>query len=90
MCGSSTSSGEVNVGGRTITGVASGVAGNDAVNVSQLHGGVSYAINQANHYTDARVSQVQSDVWNLYGRVDDLEKDMYADVASAMAIRAGL
>ena len=45
--GSSTSTGEVNIGGRTISGVAPGIAGTDAVNVNQLDAGVDYAINQA-------------------------------------------
>jgi trimeric autotransporter adhesin len=36
LSGSQTSTGEVNVGGRTISGVAPGAADNDAVNVAQL------------------------------------------------------
>ncbi|MGO4776676.1 hypothetical protein AB4084_14425, partial [Lysobacter sp. 2RAB21] len=52
--GNSTSTGEVNIGGRTITGVAPGIAGTDAVNVSQLNAGVSSAVDQSKAYTDAR------------------------------------
>ncbi|WP_242108616.1 YadA family autotransporter adhesin, partial [Luteimonas aquatica] len=80
--GSSTSTGEVNVGGRTISGVAPGVAGTDAVNVNQLNGGVNYAINQANQYTDNRINQMQNDVWNI-------DRGYRGATASAMAM-AGL
>ena len=85
--GSSDSAGEVNVGNRTITGVAPGVAGTDAVNVNQLNAGVNHAVVTANEYTDQRVNQVQSDVWHLHGRVDDLEKSINSGVATAMAMR---
>ncbi|MEN1926062.1 ESPR-type extended signal peptide-containing protein [Luteimonas sp. MJ293] len=85
--GSSDSAGEVNVGNRTITGVAPGVAGNDAVNVNQLNAGVNHAVVTANDYTDQRINQVQGDVWNLHGRVDDLEKSINSGVATAMAMR---
>ncbi len=80
--GGSTSTGEVNVGGRTITGVAPGIAGTDAVNVNQLSAGVNYAINQANQYTDNRVSQIENDVWNI-------DRGYRGATASAMAM-AGL
>ncbi|MGY0634172.1 ESPR-type extended signal peptide-containing protein [Luteimonas sp. A478] len=85
--GSSSSSGEVNVGNRTISGVAPGVAGNDAVNVNQLNAGVNHAVVTANDYTDQRINQVQGDVWHLHGRVDDLEKSINSGVATAMAMR---
>ncbi|MGY0557428.1 YadA-like family protein [Lysobacter sp. A421] len=80
--GNSTSAGEVNVGGRTVSGVAAGVAGTDAVNVNQLNSGVDYAINQANSYTDSRIDGLQSDVWTL-------ERGYRGATASAMAM-AGL
>ncbi|MEH6417484.1 YadA family autotransporter adhesin [Pseudomonas sp. CGJS7] len=54
--GTSDSTGQVNVGGRTIGSVAAGVANDDAVNVSQLRFGVNYAIDQSKQYTDGRVS----------------------------------
>ena len=85
--GSSDSAGEVNVGNRTVSGVAPGVAGTDAVNVNQLQGGVNHAVVTANAYTDQRIGQVQSDVWQLHGRVDELERDINAGVATAMAMR---
>src|SRR5690606_6377167 len=85
--GSSSSAGEVNVGNRTISGVAPGVAGTDAVNVNQLQAGVNHAVVTANAYTDQRFNQVQNDVWHLHGRVDELEKDINAGVATAMAMR---
>ncbi len=80
--GDSTSTGEVNVGGRTISSVAAGVAGTDAVNVSQLNGGVNYAINQANAYTDSRLSGFYSDMWTM-------RREARGGTASAMAM-AGL
>ncbi|MEH6421889.1 YadA family autotransporter adhesin, partial [Pseudomonas sp. CGJS7] len=55
--GSSDSTGQVQVGGRTIGGVAAGLASDDAVNVSQLQAGVANAVNQANTYTDNRVNE---------------------------------
>ncbi|HSX65473.1 MAG TPA: YadA-like family protein, partial [Pseudoxanthomonas sp.] len=63
--GGSSSTGEVNVGGRTITGVAPGIAGTDAVNVNQLNAGVDHAITTANQYTDSRLAQLDNDVWTL-------------------------
>lgn len=80
--GSSTSTGEVNVGSRTISGVAPGIAGTDAVNVNQLSSGVNYAVSQANQYTDRRINQMQNDVWNI-------DRGYRGATASAMAM-AGL
>ncbi|WP_408952207.1 YadA-like family protein [Lysobacter sp. Hz 25] len=80
--GSSNSSGEVNMGGRTLTGVAPGIAGTDAVNVSQLNAGVNHAVDQSKAYTDARFEQFDNDVWAL-------RKDFRAGTSSAMAM-AGL
>ena len=80
--GTSTSTGEVNLGGRTISGVAPGIAGTDAVNVNQLDAGVDYAINQANAYTDDRFTRFDGDIWNL-------ERGYRGGTASAMAM-AGL
>ena len=80
--GTSTSTGEVNLGGRTISGVAPGIAGTDAVNVNQLDAGVDYAINQANAYTDDRFTRFDGDMWNL-------ERGYRGGTASAMAM-AGL
>lgn len=80
--GRSTSTGEVNIGGRTISGVGPGIAATDAVNVSQLQGSVSHAINAANQYTDQRISNVESDIWKM-------DRGYRSATASAMAM-AGL
>jgi autotransporter adhesin len=56
--------------------VAPGVAGTDAVNVNQLNSGIA----GANAYTDARTNQLNS-------RIDDVARNAYAGVASAMAIQ---
>ncbi|MEF3082658.1 YadA-like family protein [Luteimonas sp. SMYT11W] len=80
--GTSSSTGEVNVGGRTISGVAPGIAGTDAVNVNQLTGGVNQAINVANQYTDGRITQIQDDMWSI-------ERGYRGATSSAMAM-AGL
>ncbi|WP_228482005.1 hypothetical protein [Lysobacter sp. H21R4] len=85
--GTSNSSGEVNVGNRTISGVAPGVAGNDAVNVNQLSAGVDHAVVTANNYTDQRFSQIHGDVWDLGQRIDGLERDLNAGIATAMSMR---
>ena len=77
----------INAGGKVISNVAAGVADTDAVNVSQLNKGLANAITTANSYTDARVNQIQQDVWNLGGRVDKLEDNMHAGVATAMALK---
>ncbi|HEY0335302.1 MAG TPA: YadA-like family protein [Stenotrophomonas sp.] len=63
--GSSTSTGEANIGGRTISGVAAGSAFTDAVNVGQLQAGVDSAVNQSNSYTDARITEVGGAVINV-------------------------
>ncbi|KAF1716096.1 YadA-like family protein, partial [Pseudoxanthomonas wuyuanensis] len=80
--GSSNSTGEVNMGGRTITGVAPGIAGTDAVNVNQLNAGVNHAVNQANQYTDMRLAELDNDVWTM-------ERGYRGATSSAMAM-AGL
>jgi autotransporter adhesin len=77
--GSSNSTGEVNIGGRTITGVAPGIANTDAVNVNQLSSGVNHAINQSNQYTDSRLAQLDNDVWTM-------ERNYRGATSSAMAM----
>ncbi|WP_342316351.1 YadA-like family protein [Lysobacter sp. FW306-1B-D06B] len=71
--GPSNSTGEVNVGGRQITGVAAGSAATDAVNVSQLQAGVNYAITEANNYTDTKIGEVKTSIENLDNRVTNIE-----------------
>ena len=80
--GSSNSTGEVNMGGRTLTGIAPGIAGTDAVNVNQLNAGVNHAINVANQYTDGQIGSVRSDMWQM-------QRDFRGATSSAMAM-AGL
>lgn len=80
--GSSRSAGEVNLGNRTISGVAPGSAATDAVNVAQLRSGVSSAVEQANRYTDSRLRGIENDVWTL-------DRNYRGATASAMAM-AGL
>ncbi len=80
--GNSRSTGEVNVGGRTVSGVAPGVAGTDAVNVNQLNAGVNHALTAANQYTDGRIAQVEEDMWTI-------NRGYRGATASAMAM-AGL
>ena len=71
------------VGGeRQITNVAAGTAATDAVNVSQLNAGLERATQSANAYTDQRLGQMQSDIW-------EVDRGYRAGVASAMAV-AGL
>ncbi|QCP55019.1 hemagglutinin [Trinickia violacea] len=60
---------------RTLSNVAAGVNGTDAVNVNQLNAGVSSAVSQSNQYTDQQVSS--------------LRRDMNSGAAAAMAV-AGL
>nr|WP_230964690.1 YadA-like family protein [Burkholderia cepacia] len=67
---------------RQVTNVAAGTAPTDAVNVQQLNDNLSTATSQAKGYTDQRIGQV-------YNSFNDLKKDMYGGVASAMAV-AGL
>ncbi|AOJ76423.1 YadA family autotransporter adhesin [Burkholderia ubonensis] len=67
---------------RQVTNVAAGTAPTDAVNVQQLNDNLNAASTQAKGYTDQRVGQV-------YNAFNDLKKDMFGGVASAMAV-AGL
>ncbi|MGN8187309.1 YadA-like family protein [Burkholderia sp. 22088] len=67
---------------RQVTNVGAGTAPTDAVNVQQLNDNLSTATSQAKGYTDQRIGQV-------YNSFNDLKKDMYGGVASAMAV-AGL
>lgn len=80
--GTSSSTGEVNIGGRTMTGVAAGIAGTDATNVNQLAAGVNQAITSANQYTDNRIGKVEDDLWQL-------DRGYRSATAAAMAM-AGL
>jgi len=80
--GTSSSTGEVNIGGRTMTGVAAGIAGTDATNVNQLTAGVNQAITSANQYTDNRIGKVEDDLWQL-------DRGYRSGTAAAMAM-AGL
>ncbi len=77
--GTASSVGEVNVGNRTISGVAPGVAGTDAVNVNQLNAGVEQAVTNANSYTDSRIDGLRQDNWNM-------RRDFRGATASAMAM----
>ncbi|MGJ7902058.1 hypothetical protein [Lysobacter sp. 1R34A] len=74
--GSSNSTGQVQVGGRTIGGVAAGSAADDAVNVAQLQAGVSDAVTQANAYTDTRVDQIAGNVAQYDNRISAVEGDV--------------
>lgn len=78
--GASDSKGELNLGQRTITGVASGMATDDAVNVSQLRGGVDHAIQTAKVYTD--VAAVEGKRYTDAG-VTDAKRYTDAGVADA-------
>ncbi|MFK3647875.1 hypothetical protein ACI2IY_05480 [Lysobacter enzymogenes] len=74
--GSSNSTGQVQVGGRTLGGLAAGSAADDAVNVAQLQAGVNDAVTQANSYTDARVAQVAGNVAQYDNRISTVEGDV--------------
>ena len=62
-------------GGTTISNVAPGVAGTDAVNVNQLNQGVA----AANQYTDSKIGELRNDIGNT-------AKDASAGSAGAMAL----
>ncbi|MBF6025000.1 ESPR-type extended signal peptide-containing protein [Lysobacter niastensis] len=81
--GSSNSTGEMNVGGRQITGVAAGSAATDAVNVSQLNAGVNQAISTAKSYTDTQISIVNTSITSLDNRVTSVEGDV-ANLSSSV------
>ena len=61
----------------TISNVAPGVAGTDAVNVNQLTAGIA----GANAYTDLRANHLQ-------GQIDGVAKKAYAGAAAAMAMES--
>ena len=77
--GKSSSSGEANFGGRTLTGVAPGAAGTDAANINQLNSGVNQAIGQANNYTDQQLG-------SLRGEMGDLRREAFRGIAQAAAL----
>ncbi|WP_101925737.1 MULTISPECIES: YadA-like family protein [Luteimonas] len=74
----------LNQGGGAVSlrNVRAGVNGTDAVNVAQMNAGIERAVQSANDYTDMRLGQMQSDVW-------EIDRGYRAGVASAMAV-AGL
>ncbi|WP_255171911.1 beta strand repeat-containing protein [Xanthomonas hortorum] len=74
--GSSNSTGQVHVGGRTIGGMAAGSAADDAVNVAQLQSGVDQAVTQANNYTDTRVDRIAGNVAQYDDRIATVEGDV--------------
>lgn len=69
-------------GGTTIHNVAAGMAPTDAVNVSQLTTGMANTLGQANAYTDARLYDINNDIWTM-------QRGYRGASASAMAM-AGL
>lgn len=79
--GASQSTGEVNIGGRTLTGLAPGAAGTDAVNVNQLRAGVDHAVAQSGSYTDQRVGELRNALWTI-------DRGYRGATASAMAMAA--
>lgn len=58
--GQSGSSGEVNLGGRQLTGVAAGSEDEDAANVAQLRASFQQSVAAAQRYTDAGVAQAKA------------------------------
>ncbi len=78
--GNSNSTGQVQVGGRTLGGLAAGAAADDAVNVAQLQSGVTTAIGeavtQANTYTDTRINQIAGSVVQYDNRITAVESDV--------------
>ncbi|TAA08782.1 hemagglutinin [Pseudoxanthomonas winnipegensis] len=70
QAGSSSSAGEVSVGStggeRKVTHVADGSDRYDAVNVGQLQGGVNYAIDRANAYTDQQLQNIQVESGGMF------------------------
>ncbi|QMW21895.1 hypothetical protein [Sandaracinobacteroides saxicola] len=65
---------------RQIINVAAGTRATDAVNLSQLQGGLTTAVNQAQQYTDARIAGLRFDL-------RDLSRNAYAGTASAIALQ---
>ncbi|MEH6422607.1 hypothetical protein V7787_52795, partial [Pseudomonas sp. CGJS7] len=74
--GSSNSTGQVNVGGRTIGGVAAGIAADDAANVGQVQAGVNHAISESKSYTDSQIGAVAGAVHNNDNRITVVEGDV--------------
>lgn len=64
---------------RQITHVADGIAPTDAVNLSQLQGGMGQAVTLANAYTDIRFSQIDAGMRNL-------RRDAEGGTAASMAM----
>ncbi|MCD2314553.1 YadA-like family protein [Sphingomonas sp. IC-11] len=66
--------------------VAAGTSATDAVNVGQLQSGLQGAVNQANSYTDTRLSQALS---SMNFNLREVRRDLSAGTSSALAA-AGL
>ena len=62
-----------------VRNVSAGVAPTDAVNVQQLQSGLQDTLVQSRQYTDARLQEVQGDMWTM-------RKEMRGGTASAMAM----
>jgi autotransporter adhesin len=73
-----TAANQVNVGGRTIGGVAAGVLATDAVNMAQLNAAVG-GINSG-------IAALQGDIGTLFDLRHSDRRDMKQGVASAMAL----
>ena len=74
----------LNPGGTSVAlhNVAAGTAATDAVNVGQLNGAMTNAVNLANAYTDSRIAALDFDI-------SDVRKDARAGTSAALAA-AGL
>ncbi|MDR5780313.1 YadA-like family protein [Caballeronia sp. LZ065] len=64
---------------RQITNVAAGAQGTDAVNLSQMNQSLSQGLNQANAYTDQKITALGS-------QVSSVARGAYAGVAAATAL----
>ncbi|MBG5754164.1 YadA family autotransporter adhesin [Pseudomonas aeruginosa] len=66
---------------RQITNVADATQGTDAVNLRQMNEGLRVTEENARHYTDQRFNR-------LHKKIEDLDDDLSAGIAGAMAMAA--
>jgi len=71
--GPSVTANGIDAGSKTITNVAEGVNGTDAVNVNQLNRAQQAAEQNAKNYTDSQISTVNTRIDNVNTRIDGVD-----------------
>ena len=77
-------------GDRRLSGVADGIAANDAATVGQMTAGNAATLAAANNYTDNSLASLTGDIDNLFSALSAQNKDLRSELDAAAAGSAAL